>query len=281
VRHDMSKLIVECYREDRSFAVRYRKRRRELRRMDEDSPRNESMRKIYKVWKCETSSGEHLNPLRRYLQSQVGRPWDKVRSEMSEHMDRNSTVQAHIWQHAVDYVETNTFIGEDGEVWHNASKGLSYWNSSERGAVQPISEARALVYVDPRSRCLKAVPERGGKAARAPEYRGIVIDKTHQAHRIRGIWYIITLTPRPAKVSRQHSQYPKNAFTYWRDGTWLTKEYHDVASADIVASNDVPGHWFKTQEEQIYGIVGVYASRKKQCSRKELRQLGLENTKPS
>jgi hypothetical protein len=47
---------------------------------------------------------ENLAPLRRYLRSQVGRPWNKVYSEICQHMNRNSAVQLHIWQHLMQYV---------------------------------------------------------------------------------------------------------------------------------------------------------------------------------
>ena len=42
---------------------------------------------------------EHLGPLRRYLDSQVGRPWDKVFSEICAHIDRSSAVQDHVRDH--------------------------------------------------------------------------------------------------------------------------------------------------------------------------------------
>ena len=39
---------------------------------------------------------ENLNPLKRYLASQVGRPWRKIYSEISEHLKPSSTVQQHV-----------------------------------------------------------------------------------------------------------------------------------------------------------------------------------------
>src|SRR5690242_5662034 len=39
---------------------------------------------------------EHLGPLRRFLNSNVGRPWDKVYSEICKHVDRGNVVQKHI-----------------------------------------------------------------------------------------------------------------------------------------------------------------------------------------
>jgi hypothetical protein len=40
-----------------------------------------------------------LGPLRKYLQSQVGRPWDKVYAEVCAHIDSRSTVGQHLRDH--------------------------------------------------------------------------------------------------------------------------------------------------------------------------------------
>ena len=42
---------------------------------------------------------ENLAPLRRYLHAQIGRPWNKVFSEICAGIDRRNTVQQHIHQH--------------------------------------------------------------------------------------------------------------------------------------------------------------------------------------
>jgi len=47
---------------------------------------------------------ENLAPLRRYLCAQVGRPWDKVFSEICTNIDRRNTVQQHIHQHIRDFI---------------------------------------------------------------------------------------------------------------------------------------------------------------------------------
>src|SRR5437764_249850 len=40
-----------------------------------------------------------LSPLRRYLHKQVGRPWNDVYSDLSQHLDRRSLTGIHIWGH--------------------------------------------------------------------------------------------------------------------------------------------------------------------------------------
>jgi len=42
---------------------------------------------------------ENLAPLRRFLERQVNRPWNKVHSEISARINGRSTVQAHVLTH--------------------------------------------------------------------------------------------------------------------------------------------------------------------------------------
>jgi len=53
---------------------------------------------------------EHLGPLRRFLDANVGRPWDKVYSEICKYVDRGNVVQKHILTHLFDYVVTNVIL---------------------------------------------------------------------------------------------------------------------------------------------------------------------------
>jgi hypothetical protein len=48
---------------------------------------------------------DHLGPLERYLRSQVGRPWNKVYSEIAAHIRPSNALQQHILSHLFGYVE--------------------------------------------------------------------------------------------------------------------------------------------------------------------------------
>jgi hypothetical protein len=70
------------------------------------------------------NSTDVLGPLRDYLKSKFGQPWDDVYSEMCEHMDRRSTVGAHIFTHLGDYVDTNCWIGaKTGTIYTDGKRG--------------------------------------------------------------------------------------------------------------------------------------------------------------
>jgi hypothetical protein len=49
-------------------------------------------------------------PLQRFIRAQVGRPWDKVWSEVCEHADTRSVVGRHLRGHVHDLVETRPIM---------------------------------------------------------------------------------------------------------------------------------------------------------------------------
>lgn len=54
-----------------------------------------------------------LGPLQRFLYSNVGRPWDKVFTELRQGLDVRKVTGRHIFNHLESMVETNCWIGED------------------------------------------------------------------------------------------------------------------------------------------------------------------------
>jgi hypothetical protein len=53
-----------------------------------------------------------LGPLKRFLRKNVGRPWDKVYSELCSGLDRRKVTGLHIFQHLEHFVETNCHMIE-------------------------------------------------------------------------------------------------------------------------------------------------------------------------
>jgi hypothetical protein len=54
---------------------------------------------------------ENLAPLGRYLGAQVGRPWDKVYSEIAANLRVSSAVQQHVRDHLKDFVNLHRAPG--------------------------------------------------------------------------------------------------------------------------------------------------------------------------
>lgn len=149
MREDMSKVVIERPRWGHSLPSK--KTGQRLRRYDpgheyEDSPKRLSGRAKYPKGATKEFS-DFLTPLERFLQSSLGKPWDKVYSELCQHLDKRKTTGRHVFQHLELYVSTNCFYDEDGELW------IDYYC----GQPKPVSELHSnkmAFYVDPRSRLL-------------------------------------------------------------------------------------------------------------------------------
>lgn len=65
---------------------------------------------------------DYLKPLHRWLQAQVGRHWNHVRSDLSFVASKNNLAGYHFWQHVGDYVHddrrrretSNFYVDDDG-----------------------------------------------------------------------------------------------------------------------------------------------------------------------
>lgn len=135
MRKDFAKLLVE---RERVGGDGNRKGRQP--RDPDDLPRKQGMRKAHRDRK---TFNENLAPLKRFLNSQVGRPWNKVYSELCEHISLDNTVQRHILEHLFWYVERHVHT-EGKKVFR---KEAHYGHYSELWD-------KAL-YVDPKSGILR------------------------------------------------------------------------------------------------------------------------------
>jgi hypothetical protein len=122
---------------------------------------------------------ENLAPLRRYLERQVGRPWDKVYSEISRHLRVDNAVQQHVRDHISDFVAIKPRRRERYDwLWYQR------------------------LYVDPDDGLLKRtdrLPE--AKALRLARRRKpesparIALADDRELRRIDGLWYEIMPEP--------------------------------------------------------------------------------------
>ena len=181
MRSDMAKILVE--RPRLGGGVRYpRHRSPEGRRGPsfEDWRSSEGIRRPW-LRGGTKSLNENLAPLRRYLRSNVGRPWNKVYSEVCQRINRDSAVQFHVWQHLMMDVCANPYV-----VAGDVRRGLLSWFK---------------FYVDPKSGLLrenKQPPWWRQKRRRIEPRMSIPIDDSHEFRQIEGIWYELTLAPIPA-----------------------------------------------------------------------------------
>jgi hypothetical protein len=140
MRSDMYKVIVERPRQWKGGYEDAVQRRDDL-----DGPMHLSMRAGY----AGRFLNENLAPLRRYLRSQVGRPWNKVFSEISAGIDRRNTVQQHIYQHIDGFIAIDVGV-RDGQLVDLRSAG-AFANS--------FGALRQELYVDPRTGLIRVNKE--------------------------------------------------------------------------------------------------------------------------
>jgi hypothetical protein len=128
---------------------------------------------------------ENLRPLFRFLNGSVGRPWNKVHQEMSEHVSSDNAVQAHIWTHIGQHVCIKPMV-VNGELF------------STRG--HPLYED---LYVDPGTGILRRNKRPWPRwffpqPAPTPEpIRSIDMGACRRAMLLDGLWYEVQLAPVP------------------------------------------------------------------------------------
>lgn len=146
MRKDMFQVIIERprLRGDRASGRRITER---TERAFELAPKRLGMRRAYRRRK---DLNENLAPLRRFLFSRVGKPWNAVRSEMHAVLSLASAVQKHVLDHVRLMVEENPVL-IDGVPHRPEAFGGKY--SPLRGYGRWIS-----FYVCPRTGLLRATP---------------------------------------------------------------------------------------------------------------------------
>lgn len=103
MRPDMAKVIVERPRYGSSLPSKKKGYRKQFRQTaPEDLARREPM--LGRWHGLQRSLNEHLGPMKRFLQSNVGRPWNKVHRDLCEHVSFDNPVQSHVLDHIYDFV---------------------------------------------------------------------------------------------------------------------------------------------------------------------------------
>lgn len=120
MRPDMSRVVVTRPRyglrknlAERKERKDFRGRSKHLQYLDEEEledvgeARTSPMLPNESVYYCRKELSDFLSPLQRYLEGQVGRPWDIVYSEIRERISPKKTLDIHILQHVWGFVEKN------------------------------------------------------------------------------------------------------------------------------------------------------------------------------
>jgi hypothetical protein len=144
---------------------------------------------------------EHLGPLRRFLDANVGRPWDKVHAEIREYVDPGNMVQKHVLTHLFEYVVTE--VEEiDGEPYDARPRRL--FLVGERRSLRTSYSPQW--YVCPRTGLLrKSKFARWRYSARKPPLppRRVKVSSTEVCLELDGRWELVALAPLPDAMAEQ------------------------------------------------------------------------------
>ena len=241
MRNDMAKVVTEAPRRghsNRSAKWGRRLCKDEYAHDDHGANRAPVSRHRQYGWNAKEFS-DSLGPLRGYLRKQVGRPWDKVWSEITATLDSRSLTGQHIFDHIRWEVELDAWFGNDGRVYHKRR-----W-----GTVASVSG----LYVHPVTRLL----------ARTPERRSAFDFGAFQ--RAAGALRAFGIAPSTLKDVRR---FRIDDLRLWecRDGCWFIHSYRQVAPQLIRVVTRSDGH-----EAGVFGPAHLKRTATKQASKKEIR----------
>lgn len=180
MRADMAQVIIERPRHGSSDPSRKKGYRKLLQRIPlDEQPRQEPM--LGRWHGMSKSLNEHLGPLRRFLRSRVGRPWNHVHRELCEHVSFDNAVQKHILAHIYQYVVQ--FVDRCGDRIYDRRLG---WSGRRRAL------RAGEMYLDPRTGYLQIVKphrlRRDPQRIARPE--GLYLQRD-------GTWWQVTVRPLP------------------------------------------------------------------------------------
>jgi hypothetical protein len=235
MRRDIKYVVVERSRSGPRGKTRKYTTHRDI----EDAPNVESLRCRYKDRRIPS---DFLAPIEGFLRKSCGRPWDKVYSEIREHLNGNSTMQAHVLQHVHQYVEENAVITEGVPYdiqGHAITSYLSY----------------PMFYVDGKGVLRKAPTQASTKYQKPvlplivfPNMRGVQYRMCNRGDGLR--WYKLTLETA-------------------KEGSWdmfLLKRF-------TFSTGYLIGFSSPNERESLYGDPGLHCSRMEACGSKMIKRL--------
>jgi len=285
MKHDMFKVIVDCYRLGSKELKQGRKKEK-----TNSGVRNAVQR--YLAGETETDlictssyveepvnkekirpvgrgverklQGDRTAPLMRYLNSQVGRLWNDVYSEIRENVSIHSTMQMHLVQHANFAVETSTYLGDDGRVYSKRSHRSSLLPDA---CLEDPTYYGNSFYVHPVTKVLCVSPQKPWKEREKEPTRFVLGPLVHY-RKINGEWCVVEFEKIPRKQGK------KEGYLY------PGKEYREFAMFDRrnyehVADALYPSGISNYRREEEYGFVNIRAISCRPLGKRELKKLAI------
>lgn len=237
MRNDMSKIHTEPSRKDGRKVASAGARFLARTPLDE-LPMRENMRSPWSGFRREQQRS--YAPLKRFLASRVGQPWNKVYSEISRQNSLDNYSEREVREWIEKEVERAVFLVDDQPC-------------NEQGCRLTAGD----LWVDPLDGILKLVPTKPRPVyPRQPDnYPNVKIDETHRYVLLKGCWFLVTFAPLAAGK-----------------GALLPKDAQDV----ILRLPPNADRWDYVKE----WWADVYACAKQQISGKEIKRLKKQGVLP-
>ena len=272
MRDDMSKVIVERPR----FKPRRASGCPPKIDADSDLPAFIGMKRLHKERQNYKTLNENLAPLKRYLFKQVGRPWNKVYSEISEHLRADNPVQQHVRDHLKDFVEINPRCGLTSRY---SILGKELW--WQPLYVHPDNGLLCRTDQHPARRAARIVEANKPK----PEIDRVKVTTELELRLIDGLWYEVQMAPIPQPEYISENRLVRQPIGWGRKRRWvevekmvgrlITPDVRDIVTGKLLPAgpsedNRHEWYWFRREHpERYYGVA------KRSLSRRELKRHGL------
>jgi hypothetical protein len=161
---------------------------------------------------------EHLGPMRRFLRSNVGRPWNKVHQELCEYVSFDNAVQAHVLAHISQDVRRHVEV-RGREVFF-----LQGWRYE-----RPLQPGE--MYVCPATGLLKLV--RSTTSPQPPQR--LRLGQRTQYHRRDDAWWELQLKPmrNASEVVRRHAACRPRTGDQKSWDVWLERVVSSASEAEL------------------------------------------------
>jgi hypothetical protein len=251
MRSDISKIVVE--RPRAGSRNRFGDARKKLyNRLDSDGMEHAPTKVGYKRsvdWSGGYSKNlsDHLSPLYGFIRKSVGRPWNKVYSEICANLRSNSTSHQHVRSHIFDFVEI-----------HVEMRGKVPWHKSHEYTISgPIGMGRTQFYVNPNTGLLCEAPTYKRERYRKEPLPIVDLGPNEMLRKVNGIWYYLHF----------------DTFVYKETVVW----FGDNDNPYTVKVPDIPKH-ARVDLENLTGKGDkVYIDVRRTANKRELRKHNLLN----
>lgn len=232
MRKDFDKVLTERPRVGGGGGYRSNKRIKEEEVHEDFSRKSEPM----SMGRGSKEFTDLISPLYRWMEKQVGRPWNKVYSEIKDNFASNNLQHQHLIQHVRWMVDLNCFK-KNHKIYN--SQGLE---------VNSLGSRRPQFYVldDGLLKMIKKARTKYGVIPSNPNCK-VIDGKTYKADK-DGIWYEIELSP-----------VPKDR----------------ICSDAFFNIKGLKGYNFLPDSVREYNKRGVYCTKKTQLSKRDKKKLKL------